>query len=158
MIFLPVVERELRVRARLKSAYRFRLLAAIGAIVLVGLLLFMSGNLAAAGGYGGWVFKTLAWLSYAYCLLEGARNTADCLSEEKREGTLGLLFLTDLRPYDVVLGKLMATSVNSIYGLIAIFPPLAIPLVIGGVTVAEFWRLVLVLLDAVFFSATAGLM
>jgi hypothetical protein len=39
-----------------------------------------------------------------------------------------------------------------------VFPPLAIPLVIGGVTVAEFWRLVLVLLDAVFFSATAGLM
>ena len=31
------------------------------------------------------------------------RNTADSLSAEKREGTLGLLFLTDLRGYDVVL-------------------------------------------------------
>src|SRR5213592_2219351 len=128
MTFLPIVERELRVRARLRSTYRFRLLAALGAIALVGLLLLMSHNLPAAGAYGWWVFDTLAWVSFVYCLLEGTRHTADCLSQEKREGTLGLLFLTDLRPYDVVLGKLMATSLNSIYGLLAIFPPLAIPL------------------------------
>ena len=31
--------------------------------------------------------------------------TADCLSEEKREGTLGLLFLTDLRGYDIVVSS-----------------------------------------------------
>jgi ABC-type transport system involved in cytochrome c biogenesis permease component len=157
MTFLPIIERELRVRARLRSTYRFRLFAAMGAIGLVGLLLLASETLVAAGKYGGMLFGALAWLSFAYCLLDGARNTADCLSEEKRAGTLGLLFLTDLRPYDVVLGKLIATSLNSFYGLLAIFPPLAIPLVIGGVTVGEFWRLVLVLLNTLFFSAATGL-
>lgn len=157
MTFLPIVERELRVRARLKSTYRFRLWAAIGAIAVVGLLLMMAETLAAAGKYGGMVFHVLAWLSFSYCLLDGARNTADCLSEEKRSGTLGLLFLTDLRPYDVVLGKLMATSLNSFYGLLAIFPPLAIPLVIGGVTVGEFWRLVLALVNTLFLSLATGL-
>jgi ABC-type transport system involved in multi-copper enzyme maturation permease subunit len=99
----------------------------------------------------------MAWGTFLYCLAQGVRNTADCLSEEKRAGTLGLLFLTDLRPYDVVLGKLMATSLNSFYGLLAIFPPLAIPLVIGGVTVGEFWRLVLVLMNTLFFSVAVGL-
>jgi len=158
MTFLPIVERELRVRARLKSTYRFRLWAAVGAIAVVGLLLMMVQTLAAAGKFGGMVFHVLAWLSFSYCLLDGARNTADCLSEEKRSGTLGLLFLTDLRPYDVVLGKLMATSLNSFYGLLAIFPPLAIPLVLGGVTVGEFWRLVLALINTLFFSLAAGLM
>ena len=157
MTFLPIVERELRVRARMKSTYRFRLFAAIGAIGLVGLLLVLSQSLQAAGKFGGVIFGILAGLSFVYCLLDGARNTADCLSEEKRSGTLGLLFLTDLRPYDVVLGKLMATSLNSFYGLLAIFPPLAIPLVIGGVTVGEFWRLVLVLMNTLFFSVSAGL-
>ncbi len=157
MTFLPIVERELRVRARLKSTHRFRLLAAVGAIGVVGLLLLSVNTLAAAGQFGGVVFAALAWLSFAYCLLDGARNTADCLSSEKRDGTLGLLFLTDLRPYDVVLGKLMATSLNSFYGLLAIFPPLAIPLVIGGVTVGEFWRLVLVLMNTLFFSVVIGL-
>ena len=158
MTFLPIVERELRVRARLKSTYRFRLFAALGAIVVVGLLLLASGNLAAAGKFGATIFSGLAWLSFGYCLLDGARSTADCLSQEKREGTLGLLFLTDLRPYDVVLGKLMATSLNSFYGLLAIFPPLAIPLILGGVTGGEFWRLVLVLMNTLFFSVTAGMM
>ena len=157
MTFLPIVERELRIRARMKSTYRFRLFAAIGAIALVGLLLLMSQSLQVAGRFGGVIFGVLAGLSFVYCLLDGARNTADCLSEEKRSGTLGLLFLTDLRPYDVVLGKLMATSLNSFYGLLAIFPPLAIPLVIGGVTVGEFWRLVLVLMNTLFFSVSVGL-
>jgi ABC-type transport system involved in multi-copper enzyme maturation permease subunit len=157
MTFLPIVERELRVRARLKSTYRFRLWAAIGAIAVVGLLLMMVQTLAAAGRFGAMVFHVLAWLAFSYCLMDGARNTADCLSEEKRAGTLGLLFLTDLRPYDVVLGKLMATSLNSFYGLLAIFPPLAIPLVIGGVTVGEFWRLVLALINTLFFSLATGL-
>src|SRR5258706_227328 len=84
-------------------------------------------------------------------------NPADCLSEEKRAGTLGLLFLTDLKGYDVVLGKLMATSLNRFYVLLAIFPPLAIPILVGGVTGGEFWRLVLVLINTLFLSLCAGM-
>lgn len=158
MTFLPIVERELRVRARRKSTYRFRLLAALGAILLVGFLLLAAEGSSSPGHVGKWMFDVLAWVAFLYCLNDGARHTADCLSEEKRSGTLGLLFLTDLRGYDVVLGKLMAMSLNSFYGMLAIFPPLAIPLVIGGVTVGEFWRLVLVLLDTLFFSLTVGLL
>jgi len=40
-------------------------------------------------------------LACAACAL-----TADTLSGESREGTIGLLFLTDLRSWDVTLGKL----------------------------------------------------
>src|SRR5262245_5828924 len=157
MTFLPIVERELRVRARLRSTYQFRLFAATGSIVVAGFLLLAVQASSTAGRMGEIMFQVLAWVSFLYCLTEGARNTADCLSEEKRGGTLGLLFLTDLRGYDVVLGKLMATSLNSFYGLLAIFPPLAIPLVIGGVTVGEFWRLVLALINILFFSLAVGL-
>jgi hypothetical protein len=60
-------------------------------------------------------------------------GTADCISSEKREGTLGLLFLTDLKGYSVILGKMLATSLNSFYALTAIFPVLAIPLLLGGI-------------------------
>ena len=81
--------------------------------------------------------------------------TADCLSVEKREGTLGLLFLTDLRGYDVVLGKLFSTSLRSSYGLVAGFPVLALPLLLGGVTGSAFWRVVLVLLAHVFYLSRA---
>ena len=55
------------------------------------------------------LFWGLTGSAVFYCLLSGVWFTADCLSEEKREGTLGLLFLTDLKGYDVVFGKLVAT-------------------------------------------------
>ncbi|HQU46125.1 MAG TPA: hypothetical protein PK867_25150, partial [Pirellulales bacterium] len=41
--------------------------------------------------------------------------TADCISSERREGTLGLLFLTDLRGHDVVLGKLVVAGLGAFY-------------------------------------------
>jgi ABC-type transport system involved in multi-copper enzyme maturation permease subunit len=158
MTFLPIVERELRIAARLSSTYHNRTLAAglvmLGAIVMLGF-----GALSRAGAATGSIaFHLLSFLALLFCGLEGVRKTADCLSEEKREGTLGLLFLTDLRGYDVVLGKFAANSLNSIYGLLAILPVLALPLTIGGVTPGEFWRMVLALANTLFFSLCAGML
>lgn len=158
MSFLPIVQRELRVGARRKATYRFRVFSALAAILFAGALLLLAEVTYSRGSVGMWMFYTLAGAAFLYCLFAGLRNTADCLSEEKRAGTLGLLFLTDLRGYDVVFGKFAATSLSSFYGLLAVFPPLGIPLVMGGVTVGEFWRLMLVLLVTLFFSLTAGLL
>ena len=102
------------------------------------------------------LFGILTGGGVLYCLFCGVRLTADCLSEEKREGTLGLLFLTDLKGYDVVLGKLAATSLNSFYGVLAVVPMLALPLLLGGVTPGEFWRMALVALNTLFFSLARG--
>ena len=157
MTFLPIVERELRVRARLKSTYRYRLLAASVSIMLALVMISFATAQPGGGQAGQVIFVMLGAIAYLSALFDGVRSTADCLSEEKRNGTLGLLFLTDLRPYDVVLGKLMASSLNSFYGLLAVFPALAVPLVVGGVTPEEFWRLVLALLNTMFLSVSVGM-
>jgi ABC-type Na+ efflux pump permease subunit len=102
------------------------------------------------------LFWVLGVGSFVASLFMGMMHTADCLSEEKREGTLGLLFLTDLKGYDVVLGKLAASSLNAIYGVLAILPVLAVPLLMGGVAPAEFGRLVLVIVNSLFQSLAAG--
>ncbi|HET6317538.1 MAG TPA: ABC transporter permease, partial [Chloroflexota bacterium] len=158
MSFLPIVERELRVLGRAKWTYRGRMLSALTASSLAGLVLLWAEATRGAGNVGLFMFQALGWAVFLYCLMQGARNTADCLSEEKRAGTLGLLFLTDLRGYDVALGKLLATSLSSFYGLLAVFPPLGIPLVLGGVTAGEFWRMVLALIVTLLFALTAGLL
>jgi hypothetical protein len=62
-----------------------------------------------------------------------------------------------LRGYDVVLGKLAATSLNAFYGVLAMVPMLAVPLLLGGVTPGEFERMALVILDTLFFSLTLGI-
>jgi ABC-type Na+ efflux pump permease subunit len=103
------------------------------------------------------LFGIMTGSSVLYCVLSGVRSTADCLSEEKREGTLGLLFLTDLKGYDVVLGKLVATSLGAFYGVLAVVPVLAVPLLMGGVTLGEFGRMALVCVNTLFFSVTLGM-
>lgn len=158
MTFLPIVERELRVRARQKATFRVRIGAAIIACLILIFFLFTTGAFLSPSRTGQTAFWFLSTLAFLWCLFEGPRNTADALSEEKREGTLGLLFLTDLKGYDVVLGKLLATSVNSFYGVLAILPPLGVPLLLGGVTPGEFWRMVLLLIVTLIFSLTAALL
>jgi ABC-type transport system involved in multi-copper enzyme maturation permease subunit len=155
MTFLPIVERELRERARWRSTYWVRGVVAFLATGIAGfVLMFMSAT--APGSIGHGMMEMLGWLAFPFVVLEGLRNTADSLSAEKREGTLGLLFLTDLKGYDVVLGKFFASSLTSFYALLAMVPALAVPVLLGGVTGAEFWRLVLALINALFFSLTAG--
>jgi len=157
MTFLPIVGRELRVAARSPATFRNRTLVA-GFVASVALIMMLAASLTGSPSLiGETMFRTLSYMTLCFCLLEGVRKTADCLSEEKREGTLGLLFLTDLKGYDVVFGKLAATSLNSFYGLVAILPVLALPLLLGGVTPGEYWRVVLALLNILFFSLCAGM-
>ena len=103
------------------------------------------------------MFQLLSWFAFVYCLLAGVLSTADCLSIEKRHNTLGLLFLTDLRGYDVVFGKLCANSLSCSFGLLAILPVLAIPLIMGGVQYGEFWRVALSLATTLLVSLSIGL-
>jgi hypothetical protein len=63
-----------------------------------------------------------------------------------------------LKGHDVVLGKLVATSVHGFYGLLAVFPVLAAPLLLGGITSGEFWRVVLVLMDTFLLSLAIGML
>ena len=156
MTFLPIAERELRIRARRPGTFALRCVAASLALGLGGFILTVSS--ASRGGSGAAAFKVLTVLAFVYCLYEGLRNTADCLSEEKRAGTLGFLFLTDLKGYDVVIGKLLATSLSSFYALLAILPAIGMPLLGGGVTAGEFWRAVLVLIVTLFFSLSTGML
>ncbi len=156
MTFLPIVERELRAASRRRGTYWNRAVSALVAIFICAWMFMVSHN-EPVKELGKILFYILSVIFFGSSLLAGIRFTADTLSEEKREGTLGLLFLTDLKGYDVVLGKLVATSVSAFYGLLAIFPVMAIPLLLGGVAPAEFWRMTLVLSNTLFFSLAAGL-
>lgn len=158
MRFLPIVDRELRVASRRRATYWTRFAAALIAIGLYVWTWLVVGENDPGARLAITLFYSLATMGFLYSLFAGVNVTADSLSEEKREGTLGLLFLTDLKGYDVVLGKLAATSVNSFYRLLAIFPVLAIPLILGGLTYGEFWRMALVLANTLFFSLCAGIL
>lgn len=156
MTFLPIVGRELREASRRADTYWARLRMPAMAMLL-GSVLLVADFGASSQFLGRQLFHIIGGLALVSCLLAGRLFTADCLSSEKREGTLGLLFLTDLKGHDVVLGKLAATSVRALYGLLAVFPVLALPMLMGGITNGEFWRVVLVLVDTFLFSLAIGI-
>lgn len=157
MTFLPIVERELRVAARRSGTYWSRTQVAMAGLVPTFFMLVGPTGFMTPAQRGAQIFQVLAFLAFFFAIISAVRFTADCISSEKREGTLGLLFLTDLKPSDVVIGKLAATALNAVSGLVGLIPVLAIPTLLGGVTLGDVGRLSLVLLNSLFFALSVAM-
>jgi hypothetical protein len=153
MPLLPVAAREVREASRQPRTYRWRWVTAAAALAFMSFVAWVTRY---SPSQGHEVFVAVSTVAYIYCLLAGAARTADSISEEKRDNTLGLLFLTDLKGWDIVFGKLLSSSVNCVFGLLALFPMLAIPALMGGVPWSEFAKVVLNLLNTLFLSISCG--
>jgi ABC-type transport system involved in multi-copper enzyme maturation permease subunit len=153
--FLPIATRELLVASRRPLTFRVRLFTAVAAAVLTFLLLVFGNSGAAV--LGSTLFHWLTRAAFLFAAISGIFLAADCISEEKREGTLGLLFLTDLGGFDVVAGKLLIVGLNALLALGAFLPVLSFAWILGGVSVGEFWRIALVLLNSLIFSLAVGI-
>lgn len=155
MRFLSVAERELRAAARQKAMYRLRWVTAVAFFLLL-LWLGWVYDVFENRQQAPEVFQVFSIAVFLNCLFLGAAATADCISRERRDGTLGLLFLTNLNSAEIVAGKLCSNALVLIYSLLAIFPLLALPVLVGGVGIGHFWRVVLALVNALFFAVAAG--
>ena len=153
----PVVERELRVASRQPSTYWSRTGAGASGVVLICLVMVAQMATAPLAVVGQMTFRLLGGMAALTVLISVVQLAAAAFAREKREDTLGLLFLTPLRPVDLVLGKLVSTSLSSFYRFLALVPVLAVPLLAGGVTVGNFVLLVVALLNLIFLGATLGL-
>jgi ABC-type transport system involved in multi-copper enzyme maturation permease subunit len=76
-------------------------------------------------------------------------GAADCISRERREGTLGMLFLTPLKPAHIVIAKGLVHGLRAATLVVAVVPVLTIPFLLGGVA----WQQV-VLSVGMYFNAT----
>lgn len=153
----PIIERELRVTSRLGSTYWSRVGAGgIGAALFLWLMAMQLAALPAASA-GLIAFRILAGVSALNVVFTVLRLSSAAFAREKREDTLGLLFLTPLRPRDLAFGKLVSTSLLAFYQFVAVIPMLALPLLAGGVAFGDFLLFVLALANLVFLVATVGL-
>nr|MBC8245132.1 ABC transporter permease subunit [Verrucomicrobiota bacterium] len=154
----PIVGRELLVASRRRETQLIRFITAlVGIVVLAWMFFVMSMGNEPPHQFSQVIFGVIAGFAFFFCNLAGVRLTADTLSAEKRNGTLGLLFLTNLRGLDVVLGKLSACSLQAVFGLMAVAPVMMVPLLMGGVAPAEVGRMVGVLFAALFMSLSVGM-
>src|SRR5215469_15069878 len=100
MTLLPVIERELRAQSRLPFTYNARVIAGFAVIVACA---WFALTRDLGHGMGGELFVRLNATLFHSIWILAPLLCADCISRERREGTVGLLFLTPLNARDVVL-------------------------------------------------------
>ena len=147
----PLVGRELRHASRQRLGFYVRIAAALlGATFGAFYLLGSEPN-------GRNLFIQISYIAFFATISSGVFLTSDSLRSEKREGTLGLLFLTRLRGIDIVLGKLASNGTNALMALVALMPVFALSLLLGGVSGSELARVSATLLSALVLSLSVGL-
>jgi ABC-type transport system involved in multi-copper enzyme maturation permease subunit len=155
MTVLPVIERELRSAARQPFTYYLRLLG-VAALLLEGLLFGLRHGF--SSNLGGALFGSLHSALFLAIWILVPLLTADCLSRERREGTLGLLFLTPLRAHGIVVAKGLAHGLRAVSLWLAVLPVLTIPFLLGGVSWSQALLSVLVNFSAICWALAAGLL
>ena len=155
-MWLPVAHRELIVASRHAKGFWLRLVPPT-----LGLLfLFLAGPSFASAppaGQGRTIFTFVSLALFLYCAFAGLFFTAEAITSERREGTLPLLQITGMRELDLVLGKLLGNSLSGIYGFLAATPLLTLPLLLGGITGFEIFRVTVCLLGALLLSLSISI-
>lgn len=180
MTFLPVVERELRAESRRPFNYWLRVIGAGALTVAAALVLLPAVSGTSFGMRGGMVWNAAsgfrvpgqnpfgavgqelfgylnATIFVAMWLLVPLL-TADAISREKREGTLGLLFLTPLTSRGIVVGKCLAHALRALTLYFTMLPVLLMPLMLGGVTANDAIMAAMLNLGALLLALSAGLL
>jgi ABC-type transport system involved in cytochrome c biogenesis permease component len=156
-MILPILAREARRAAQRPAIYRFRLASVFIAVFTAAYLLAPSGLWTSSAAVGRDIFQILVWLGFAFCLLAGVLFASGLLCQERRDGSLALLFLTRLTGLDVVVGKLTAILLVTCQVALGLFPVLALCIPLGGVSIGEFWRAAAALLATLVLSLGIGL-
>ena len=130
----PVIGRELRAQSRQRFTYWLRTLGMTALLVAAFVFAFEHQF---ASSDGAELFMDLHFTLFCAIWILVPLSAADCISRERREGTLGLLFLTPLRPPHIIVAKSIAHGLRATTLLMAVLPALTLPFLVGGIT----WQL-----------------
>ena len=144
---LPLLFREFQVALRRPLTLHLRLVFGGGSMLLA-----VWSILVSATGSGARIFSVLVAIGAVLSMGVAVFGASDSISRERREGTLGFLFLTDLRAYDVVLGKIAAAGLVPFYTLVGMFPAFAVCVLVGGLPALTFWKGMVALVVTLVFS------
>lgn len=153
--FWPALQRELREGARRPANHRLRVGTALGGTILLWAI-SISLN-APAARVGTWLFAGTHTLVLAFLVLTTPAMAGDCVAREKREGTLGLLFLTPLNSAGIIVAKALAVGLRTVTIWLAALPLLTIPFMTGGVTLMDMGSAVSIEFCTIAICLAAGL-
>jgi len=155
MTLLALLLRELRVASRHAFTYYLR---ALGAGVLVLACIFFGLTHGFDSNIGSQLFASLHFTLFCAIWILVPLLTADSISRERREGTLGLLFMTRLKASDIVAAKSLAHSLRAMALLAAVVPVVSIPFLLGGLRRSDVALSLLINFSSICWALAAGLL
>ena len=141
LLWNPIVAREVRTRMRsLRTAVIVLVfLTALGLVAWSAYASATSASLAPAarGRAGVTVFAALSGVAMALLALIVPGLVGGALSSEREHQTLDLLLCTRVRPWRIVVGKLVASLIFVGFLLVAALPIIATIAILGGVEIGD---------------------
>jgi ABC-type Na+ efflux pump permease subunit len=158
----PIFTRELVTVPRRGGHYAGRA-ALVGLIGILGITTWQAtvgfsrdATLGETAGFGLLLFQIVAFVQLLLTLFFAALSAASAVSQEKDRRTFVLLLLTDMRDYEIVLGKLLGALLPILIQLLIVAPVLSLLLLLGGIDPEQVLQAVLVLLASVIAAGSLG--
>ena len=151
MNIAAIIYREILVFSRNPKIFALRL-ALVGSITVVWLLSSEISSLS-----GPMSLRLLTYTAVTFFGLTAVLLSADTVSSERRNRTLGLLLLTPLKPAELLLGKLFSNSSHFLFCLIAVAPIFALTLLRGGLEWTDVGMELVNVVSIVVLALTIGL-
>src|SRR5262245_20934185 len=115
-----------------------------------------NATLGETASFGLLFFQIIAFVQLLLTLFFAALSAAGAVSQEKDRRTFVLLLLTDMRDYEIVLGKLVGALLPIIILLLVSAPILAMLLLLGGIEPEQVLQAELVLLASAVAAGSLG--
>jgi ABC-type Na+ efflux pump permease subunit len=153
----PIIERELRAALHKRGALKSRFRMAGWGVLVVSLFMLV-GMFLDPGTWGGTLHFILFIWGLVVVVQPALTISAGLFSEERRDRTLDLLYLTGMTSGELFIGKLLGAALVASCDLLALFPLMAVPFLSGGISLDLFLATIVCLPTVFLFLLTAGLL
>jgi ABC-type Na+ efflux pump permease subunit len=113
-------------------------------------------TLGEAAAFGLLLFQIVAFVQLLLTIFFAAMSAAGAVSQEKDRRTFILLLITDMRDYEIVLGKLLGALLPILVQLLVTAPFLSLLLLLGGIAPEQVLQAVLVLAASAVAAGSLG--
>ena len=147
--------RALRSDSRRLRPHLFRMMFAG---LILGSLVVAHVESLSLGAPGLFFFSNILWLNLVLIVLAAVSFLSTAITEEKEEGTLGLLMMAGVSPLAMLLGKSSTRLFSTSLLLVVQFPFALMAIVLGGVTFTQIAAGYIALAAFLALSANIGLL
>ncbi len=158
MLLPPIIEWELRGALRRTEVRKTRWQCAFWGGIMTMVFILLAGLTGSAPLVGIGLHQVLFFFGIYIAVVKTPPLTADVFTVERRNRTLGLLFLAGLSPGEIFASKVLGRALVAFNNLLALAPFLAIPFLTGGLSPTLFLATVCCLPNLLLFTLSVTIL